>query len=82
MSNKKKADDTPRFEESISRLQSIIDSIEKDGTSLEDSLKLFEEGINLTRQVQVSLSEAEQKVRSLVEIDSELVSESFDSPVD
>lgn len=82
MSKKKQPDDTPLFEASISRLQSIVEAIEKDGTSLEDSLKLFEEGVNLTRQVQVSLSEAEQKVRTLIESENELVSADFESSDD
>ena len=51
----------------------------EDDTPLEDALGLFEEGIRLTRQVQVSLSEAEQKVRLLMEEDGEPISQELDA---
>tara|TARA_B110000503_G_scaffold143688_1_gene247044 strand:- start:272 stop:580 length:309 start_codon:yes stop_codon:yes gene_type:complete len=77
MSKKAKTEESIPFEANITKLQSIIELIEKDSTALEDSLELFEEGINLTRQVQKALSEAEQKVAKLVEIDSILLTEDF-----
>jgi len=77
MSKKSQTEESLPFETSINKLQSIIELIEKDGTALEDSLKLFEEGIKLTRQVQKALSEAEQKVAKLVEVDNVLKSEPF-----
>lgn len=77
MSKKHQIEDPLPFEANINKLQSIIELIEKDGTTLEDSLKLFEEGINLTRQVQKALSEAEQKVVKLVEVDNVPISETF-----
>jgi exodeoxyribonuclease VII small subunit len=39
--------------------------------SLDDSLKLFEEGIKLSRDCNKELSEAEQKVKKLVGVDAE-----------
>jgi exodeoxyribonuclease VII small subunit len=77
MSKKKQTEDALPFEANINRLQSIIELIEKDSTALEDSLELFEEGINLTRHVQKALLEAEQKVFKLVEADNNLLIEDF-----
>lgn len=79
MPKNKSADETPSFDASIARLQSIIERIEQEDTPLEDSLALFEEGIKLTRQVQASLTTAEQKVRVLMEEDGEPVSKELDA---
>ena len=64
--SKKKADDDPTFGESIDKLQSILTSMEGDETSLEDSLRLFEEGIALSRQAQAVLTLAEQRINTLI----------------
>jgi len=78
MPKKKPTEETPRFDTSIARLQQIIEQIEQEGTSLEDSLALFEEGITLTRQVQASLTEAEQKIQVLIEENGEPVGTDLD----
>ncbi len=54
------------FEQSLKELESIVDSMEKGEMSLEDSLKAFEQGINLTYFCQKSLKDAEQKVEILM----------------
>lgn len=54
------------FEQSLKELESIVDSMEKGEMSLEDSLKAFEQGINLTHSCQKSLKDAEQKVEILM----------------
>jgi exodeoxyribonuclease VII small subunit len=53
------------FEGSLKKLESIVNSIEKGGLSLEDSLKLFAEGVELTKGCQQALKSAEQKVKIL-----------------
>ena len=55
----------PDFEVSLARLEAIVDKLESGELSLEDSLKIFEEGVSLTRNCQKALSEAEQKVKQL-----------------
>lgn len=77
MTKKKQVEEQPTFEASIGKLESIIALMEQDNTSLEDSLKLFEEGISLTGLVQKALSEAEQKVSKLVEADNVLTTQDF-----
>ena len=53
------------FEDALSELESLVDTLEKGDLSLEDSLKSFERGVELTRSCQEALKDAEQKVRSL-----------------
>jgi exodeoxyribonuclease VII small subunit len=61
MSKKKEVD----FEESLNRLQEISDSLEKGEVGLEESLKLYEEGINLAKICYATLKDAELKVIDL-----------------
>lgn len=58
------------FEKKLTRLEEIVQKMEKGDLPLEQSLKLFEEGIGLTRECQTQLSEAENKIRLLVDLDS------------
>lgn len=55
------------FEESLARLEALVEEMENGDLTLEDSLKKFEEGIKLTRECQQALKTAEQKVQMLVE---------------
>ncbi len=56
----------PNFEKSLEELEKLVETMENGDISLEDSLKYFERGIELTRLCQKSLKEAEQKVEILV----------------
>ncbi len=53
------------FETALSRLETIVGSLEKGDLSLEDSLKLYEEGISRARFCQERLEEAEAKIEVL-----------------
>jgi len=55
------------FEGSVERLEGIVRQLESEGTSLNESLQLFEEGIRLSRVCSQRLDEAEQKILILVE---------------
>jgi len=55
------------FEESITKLEALVERMEDGNLSLEESLKTFEEGIKLTRECQQALKTAEQKVKLLIE---------------
>ena len=57
------------FEKRLNRLEEIVEKMETGELSLEDSLKLFEEGVKLSRECNVQLSEAEQKVKILLGVD-------------
>ena len=56
----------PDFESSLKELETLVERMENGETSLEDSLKDFERGIELTRQCQSALKSAEQKVQQLI----------------
>lgn len=56
-----------KFENSISELEAMIETIEKDEANIEQSLKAFEKGVELVRSAQKYLGEAQQKVTSLTE---------------
>jgi exodeoxyribonuclease VII small subunit len=58
---------TNLFEESLAELEQLVEQMEQGDLSLEDSLKSFERGVNLTRTCQKALQEAEQKVQILLE---------------
>lgn len=53
------------FEKSLERLSQIAQSMEKEGSSLEDSLKLYSEGIKLYAKCADYLSRSERKVEML-----------------
>ncbi len=54
------------FEESMKRLEEIVSQLERGESSLDQSLKLFEEGTGLAAHCTQMLDQAEQKVRLLL----------------
>ena len=54
------------FEDSLAKLESIVDALEDNDVSLEESVKKFEEGIKLVKDCQSQLKEAELKVNKLM----------------
>ncbi|UJF21266.1 exodeoxyribonuclease VII small subunit [Shewanella sp. OMA3-2] len=55
------------FEQSLNELETIVASLEQGEVSLDDALKQFERGINLVRQSQAKLEQAQQKVSILLD---------------
>jgi exodeoxyribonuclease VII small subunit len=55
------------FEDSLAELEQLVSQLEQGDISLEESLRYFERGVNLTRICQKALQEAEQKVHILIE---------------
>jgi exodeoxyribonuclease VII small subunit len=55
------------FEDSLRRLDEILGALEEPQVGLDQSLKLFEEGIELLRSASAELGRAETKVQMLVE---------------
>jgi exodeoxyribonuclease VII small subunit len=55
-----------RFEEALNKLEKIVSKLEKGDIPLEESLKLFEEGIRLSRLCNQKLDEAEKRVEVLL----------------
>lgn len=55
-----------RFEEAIKRLEEIVNRLEAGDIPLDDSIKLFEEGVKLYQVCLKRLDEAEKKVEILL----------------
>lgn len=54
------------FEEALERLNEIVKALEHSDARLDDSLKLFEEGVALVKQCNDQIDQAEAKIKQLV----------------
>jgi exodeoxyribonuclease VII small subunit len=67
------------FEKGLSRLEEIVEQLEGGDLSLDQSLKIFQEGIELFRFCTQKLNDAQKKVEKLVELsDGKFKLEPFD----
>tara|TARA_B100000945_G_scaffold185776_1_gene148945 strand:+ start:127 stop:351 length:225 start_codon:yes stop_codon:yes gene_type:complete len=55
------------FESSLKELESIVEKLEDENINLEDSVKSFEEGVNLVKECQKQLQNAELKIKKLLD---------------
>lgn len=62
--------ETTSFENSIKRLGEIVQKLESGELPLEESLRLFEEGVSLARSSQATLDAAERRVEELLGVDA------------
>lgn len=62
----KKDDKDVKFEEALSRLESLVTRLESGELSLDESLGAFEEGVKLSTLCNSRLDEAERKVETLL----------------
>ena len=58
---------TKTFEESMARLEEIVDLLQENEQPLDETIKLFEEGLKLVRVCEGKLKEVETKVAELSE---------------
>lgn len=65
------------FETALTELTQLVEKMEAGGSSLEESLKNFERGIQLSRQCQEALKAAEQKVEILIQKEGGLAVEQY-----
>ncbi len=56
-----------RFEQAMARLETIVSELERGDLPLDESLKIFEEGIKLSKSCLKMLDEAERKVEILIQ---------------
>ena len=73
MNNKKEYN----FENALKRLEEISDLLENEDTPLEDSIKLFEEGIELKEFCEDKLKSAKLKIDKIVKRNKSLTSTEF-----
>ena len=60
----------PWFSKDLERLEQIVRKLESQDLDLDEALKLFEEGIERLRVAREQLSQAELKVKKVLEIES------------
>ncbi|MEX0995185.1 MAG: exodeoxyribonuclease VII small subunit [Balneolaceae bacterium] len=65
MVEKKK--EKPGFEEALKKLESIVEQLEDPDVTLEESIRLYEEGVELSRYCSKSLEEAVQRIEKINE---------------
>jgi exodeoxyribonuclease VII small subunit len=56
------------FEEKLTRLNEIVEKVENETLPIEESLKLYEEGNALIKELEATLKDAEKKIGQLNEI--------------
>jgi exodeoxyribonuclease VII small subunit len=55
------------FEEQLAELEKVVDRLESGGLSLDESVKLFEDGMRLSNACKAQLSSAESRIQVLLE---------------
>jgi exodeoxyribonuclease VII small subunit len=75
----KKSSTPPNFEAALAELEKIVEKMESGEQSLEESLKSFQRGIELTRACQQGLREAEQRVEKLIQKNGEFATEPLEN---
>ena len=66
------------FEENLTRLENIVQSLENDSLPLEESIRLFEEGMQLSKLCGERLAAAENKITLLLKERNGFTEVSFD----
>jgi len=68
------------FEDGLQQLESVVQKLESDGLTLEQSLVEFEKGVNLAKDLQVQLEQAKRRVDVLKQsLNGELEASPLDS---
>jgi len=64
-------------EKALKDLESIVTKMEKGDLPLEDALKQYEKGMSLVQNCQKALSDADQRIKLIMEKNGEITQESF-----
>ncbi len=73
----------PDFERSLARLEEVVRRLENANLSLDEAMKLFEEGVELSRECQKQLEQAEGRVEVLLKkADGKITAEPFEPEAD
>ena len=65
MAPKKREQDAPTFEESLKRLEDIVERLERGDVPLDESLRLYEDGLQLSKACSERLTQAELILKRL-----------------
>lgn len=69
------------FEELMIKLEDITNKLENEKLSLDDSVKLFEEGMEISKECNNKLEQAEKKITILINENNEIKEENFNTEV-
>jgi exodeoxyribonuclease VII small subunit len=58
------------FEEKLARLNAIVEKVENETLPLEESIRLYEEGTGLVKDLSKTLAEAEKKIGKYQEVEN------------
>jgi exodeoxyribonuclease VII small subunit len=72
----------PDFELALTELEQLVERLERGDLSLDEALKTFERGVELTRHCQTSLKAAQQRVEILLKRNGQTTAEPFSVPED
>ncbi len=70
---------TPDFDAALAELEALVEKLEHGDLPLEESLRHFERGVALTRQCQLALKSAQQRVALLTRRDGDETLAPFDA---
>jgi exodeoxyribonuclease VII small subunit len=68
---------TPDFEQALAELEALVERLERGDLPLDEALKTFERGVELTRHCQSSLKAAQQRVEILLKRNGQAEPEPF-----
>jgi len=68
------------FEKSITELENIVKALESGNLSLDEMIKLFEQGMKLSASCNKLLDEAESKINILMKNNGEITKQEFELP--
>lgn len=71
------------FEKKIKRLEEIVNQLEDGDYGIEETLKLFQEGMKLSKECKKILDDVELKVNKVLGVDEEgnVITENFDDDI-
>ena len=67
------------FEESMKKLECIVNELENGNLNLDESVEKFEEGMKIAKQCNTILEDSEKKITILLEEDGELKEKNFEA---
>lgn len=55
----------PSFEDNLTQLETLVKQLEEGDLPLEDSIKIFEDGVKLVKECQVQLDDAKLRIETI-----------------
>lgn len=59
---------TIKFEDKMNRLSEIVDKLQSDKTEIDDAIKLYKEGLDLTNELKNQLKSFEEKIEKISKV--------------